>query len=79
MTEDNRQKEIRLRKELAQIRAANNNESRKTTKNRDFSVGLPRDTTPKNQDLVAQIFLMLLPYLLNKEERKRIFHSKVIR
>ena len=47
MTEDNRQKEIRLRKELAQVKAANNNESRKTTKNRDFSVGLPRDTTPK--------------------------------
>ncbi len=47
MTEDNRQKEIRLRKELAQVKAANSNEGRKTTKTRDFSVGLPRDTTHK--------------------------------
>tara|TARA_Y100000114_G_scaffold45734_1_gene41403 strand:- start:6896 stop:7120 length:225 start_codon:yes stop_codon:yes gene_type:complete len=55
MTEDNRQKEIRLRKELAQVRAANNNESRKTTKNRDFSVGLPKDTTPKPRPSSADI------------------------
>ena len=48
MTEDNRQKEIRLKKELAKVRTQNANETRKTTKNRDFSVGgLPPDTTHK--------------------------------
>ena len=48
MTEDNRQREIRLRKELAKVKAQNASESRKITKNRDFSVGgLPPDTTHK--------------------------------
>ena len=48
MTEDNRQKEIRLKKELAKVRTQNANETRKITKNRDFSVGgLPPDTTHK--------------------------------
>ena len=46
MTEDNRQKEIRLKKELAKVRTQNANETRRTTKNRDFSVGgLPPYTT----------------------------------
>jgi|TARA_R100000149_G_scaffold20238_1_gene7787 hypothetical protein len=48
MTEDNRQKEIRLKKELAKVRTQNANETRKITKNRDFSIGgLPPDTTHK--------------------------------
>ena len=48
MTEDTKQKEIRLKKELAKVRAQNADDMRKTTKNRDFSVGgLPPDTTHK--------------------------------
>ncbi len=48
MKEDNRQKEIRLKKELAKVKTQNANETRKITKNRDFSVGgLPPDTTHK--------------------------------
>ena len=37
MSEDSKQKEIRLRKELAKVKAQNASESRKITKNRDFS------------------------------------------
>jgi len=47
MTEDNRQKEVRLKRELAQLKAVNSSESRAVKKNRDFSVGLPEDTTKK--------------------------------
>lgn len=48
MAEDSKQKEIRLRKELAQVRAQNANETRRVTPSRDFSVGgLPPDTTHK--------------------------------
>lgn len=48
MTEDLKQKEIRLKKELAKVRSQNSAEKRTTTKNRDFSVGgLPPDTTHK--------------------------------
>ena len=36
MTEDTRQKEIRLKKELAKVKTLNANETRKITKNRDF-------------------------------------------
>ena len=50
MTEDTRQKEIRLKKELAKVKTLNANETRKITKNRDFSVGgLPPDTTHKSK------------------------------
>tara|TARA_R100001460_G_scaffold90631_1_gene132307 strand:+ start:171 stop:398 length:228 start_codon:yes stop_codon:yes gene_type:complete len=48
MTEDLKQKEVRLKKELAKVRSQNANEMRRITKNRDFSVGgLPPDTTHK--------------------------------
>lgn len=48
MTEDMRQKEIRLRKELAQVRTLNSNASmqRKVERNLDLA-GVPTDTTPK--------------------------------
>ena len=48
MTEDLRQKEIALRKELAKVKAQNANADRRITPNRDFSVGLPTDTTHKS-------------------------------
>ena len=44
MTEDNRQKEIRLKKELAQVKAMNANENARLRPTRDFSVGVPADT-----------------------------------
>jgi hypothetical protein len=47
MTEDTRQKEIRLKKELAQLRAKHANEDRVIAKNRDFSMGTPADTSHK--------------------------------
>lgn len=47
MTEDTRQKQIRLQKELAQLKAINSNMDSKVRKTRDFSVGLPHDTTHK--------------------------------
>lgn len=48
MTEDTKQKEIRLKKELAQVRSQNANEMRKIRPSRDFSVGgLPPDTSHK--------------------------------
>ena len=48
MTEDSKQKEIRLRKELAQIRRVNAMESRKVTKNMDFTAGnIHADTSHK--------------------------------
>ena len=39
MSEDTKQREIRLRKELAQLRKINANESRTISKNRDFTAG----------------------------------------
>jgi len=46
MTEDTAQKERRLAKELAQVRARRAAEDRTPTKSRDYSVGgLPPDTT----------------------------------
>lgn len=47
MTEDSKQKEIRLRKELAQLRAKNASDDRTIAKNRDFSMGIPADTSHK--------------------------------
>tara|TARA_R100001079_G_scaffold110056_2_gene84403 strand:- start:880 stop:1104 length:225 start_codon:yes stop_codon:yes gene_type:complete len=47
MTEDNRQKEIRLKKELAQVKAMNANADAKLKPSRDFSVGVPKDTSVK--------------------------------
>jgi len=48
MTEDLKQKEMRLKKELAKIRSQNAADSRKATPSRDFSVGgLPPDTSHK--------------------------------
>jgi len=47
MTEDLRQKQARLTKELAQVKALTAQENNKVKKNRDMSVGLPTDTTHK--------------------------------
>jgi hypothetical protein len=48
MTENLRQKEIRLRKELAQVKAINRNVDSQVKKTRDLSFGgLPKDSTHK--------------------------------
>ena len=48
MKEDLKQREMRLKKELAKVRSQNAADNRKATVSRDFSVGgLPPDTTHK--------------------------------
>lgn len=53
MTEDNRQKEIRLKKELAQVKAMNANADAKLKPTTDFSVGIPQDTSVKKMPTSA--------------------------
>ena len=62
MTEDLRQTEIRLKKELAKVKAINANADTKIKKNRDLSLGgLPPDTshkpTPASNDIPDVISL----------------------
>jgi hypothetical protein len=48
MTEDSKQKEIRLRKELAKVKAVNANNARVGNTSRNFSFGgVPADTSHK--------------------------------
>lgn len=47
MSEDLHQKQRRLTKELAQVKAMTAQENNKVKKNRDMSVGLPPDTSHK--------------------------------
>jgi hypothetical protein len=55
MTEDNRQKEIRLKKELAQVKAINASENARLRPTKDFSVGVPADTSVKKSPSSADI------------------------
>ena len=55
MTEDSRQKQIRLTKELAQVKAKNANLDAKLKPTRDFSVGLPQDTSVKKKLHTADV------------------------
>jgi len=70
MTEDLRQKEIRLRKELAQIKGINSNVDSKLRKTRDFSVGVPKDTTHKATPVSSDVpdVVTLPPKHRNKKE-----------
>lgn len=73
MTEDNRQKEIRLKKELAKVRTQNANETRRTTKNRDFSVGgLPPDTTHKTIRASNDVPDVILPPQKRRGKKENI-------
>tara|TARA_R100001086_G_scaffold44436_1_gene19669 strand:- start:7939 stop:8163 length:225 start_codon:yes stop_codon:yes gene_type:complete len=47
MSEDLHQKQRRLTKELAKVKAMTAQENNKVKKNRDMSVGLPPDTSHK--------------------------------
>jgi len=47
MSEDLHQKQRRLTKELAKVKALTSQENNKKQKNRDMSIGLPPDTTHK--------------------------------
>ena len=70
MTEDNRQKEIRLRKEHALLRTENAMSENKLSKRRDFSVGLPKDTTHKPVPVTRDIpdVVTLPPKQKNRKE-----------
>jgi len=70
MAEDLKQKEIRLRKELAQIRAQNASEDRVVEKARDFSAGLPSDTTHKAKTASRDVpdVVLLPPHRRGKKE-----------
>jgi len=48
MSEDLHQKQRRLTKELAQVKAMTAQENNKVQKNRDMSVGLPPDSSHKS-------------------------------
>lgn len=62
MTEDLRQKEIRLKKELAQIKAINSNIDSAVKKTKDLSLGgLPPDSTHKAIPSTASPDAVLLP------------------
>jgi len=73
MTEDLKQKEIRLKKELARVRSQNSAETRKTTKNRDFSVGgLPPDTTHKATRTSNDVPDVILPPSKRRGKKENI-------
>ena len=73
MKEDNRQKEIRLKKELAKVKTLNANETRRITKNRDFSVGgLPPDTTHKATKASNDIPDVILPPQKRRGKKENI-------
>tara|TARA_R110001592_G_scaffold90206_1_gene265395 strand:- start:88 stop:315 length:228 start_codon:yes stop_codon:yes gene_type:complete len=73
MTEDTRQKEIRLKRELAKVKTLNANETRKITKNRDFSVGgLPPDTTHKPMRASNDVPDVILPPQKRRGKKENI-------
>ena len=73
MTEDTRQKEIRLKKELAKVKTLNANETRKITKNRDFSIGgLPPDTTHKPMRASTDVPDVILPPQKRRGKKENI-------
>ena len=55
MTEDLRQKERRLSKELAQVRALNANKDTRVKKSRDMTMGFPADNSHKASPSSADI------------------------
>tara|TARA_R100000353_G_scaffold50524_1_gene40095 strand:+ start:3759 stop:3983 length:225 start_codon:yes stop_codon:yes gene_type:complete len=70
MTEDMKQKEVRLAKELAKVRAINANVDSKLRPTRDFSVGLPQDTSVKKKLHSAEVpdVITLPPKQKNRKE-----------
>ena len=73
MTEDNRQKEIRLKKELAKVRTQNANETRKITNNIDFSIGgLPKETTNKPKRASTDVPDVILPPQKRRGKKENI-------
>tara|TARA_R110000744_G_scaffold95062_4_gene183777 strand:- start:2043 stop:2270 length:228 start_codon:yes stop_codon:yes gene_type:complete len=56
MTEDTRQKQIRLTKELAQVKAQNHSSnSNEVKKTKDMTMGFPADNSPKPSPSSADI------------------------
>ncbi len=65
-----KQKEVRLAKELAKVRAINANVDSKLRPTRDFSVGLPQDTSVKKKLHSAEVpdVITLPPKQKNRKE-----------
>ncbi len=73
MTEDLKQKEIRLKKELAKVKAQNSADSRTITKNRDYSVGgLPPDTSHKAERTSSDVPDVILPPSKRRGKKENI-------
>ena len=73
MTEDLRQKEMRLKKELARVKAQNSADGRTLRKNRDFSVGgLPPDTTHKRTMSSSDVPDVILPPSKRRGKKENI-------
>ena len=70
MKEDMKQKEVRLAKELAQVRAMNANTNTKLKPTKDFSVGIPQDTSVKKKLHSADVpdVITLPPKQKNRKE-----------
>ena len=73
MTENLKQKEIRLKKELAKVKAQNSAESRTLKKTKDFSVGgLPPDTTHKATRTSNDVPDVILPPSKRRGKKENI-------
>ena len=70
MSEDLNQKQRRLTKELAQVKAINANIDTKLKPTKDFSVGVPQDTSVKKKLHSADIpdVITLPPKQKNRKE-----------
>tara|TARA_R100000734_G_C3311020_1_gene101827 strand:- start:742 stop:1215 length:474 start_codon:yes stop_codon:yes gene_type:complete len=70
MKEDMKQKEVRLTKELAKVRAINANVDSKLRPTKDFSVGIPQDTSVKKKLHSAEVpdVITLPPKQKNRKE-----------
>jgi hypothetical protein len=73
MTEDLKQKEIRLKKELAKVKSQNSADNRTVKKNLDFSVGgLPPDTTHKSMRTSNDVPDVILPPSKRRGKKENI-------
>ena len=73
MTEDLKQKEIRLKKELAKVKSQNSADGRTLRKNRDFSVGgLPPDTSHKSMRTSNDVPDVILPPSKRRGKKENI-------
>ena len=73
MTNDLKQKEIQLKKELAKVKAQNSADARTLKKNRDFSVGgMPPDTSHKATRTSNDVPDVILPPSKRRGKKENI-------